>query len=50
MKMQTDIRTLALAITKGNIAKFLGIASFLDPLKDTAIPAINLARNLNLDI
>jgi Mg2+-importing ATPase len=43
-------RTLALAIKKGNMAKFLGIASFLDPLKDTAIPAINLARNLNLEI
>jgi magnesium-transporting ATPase (P-type) len=43
-------RTLALAIKKGNITKFLGIASFLDPLKDTAIPAINLARNLNLEI
>ena len=43
-------RTLALAIKKGNMVKFLGIASFLDPLKDTAIPAINLARNLNLEI
>jgi len=43
-------RTLALAIKKGNMAKFLGIASFLDPLKDTTIPAINLARNLNLEI
>ncbi len=43
-------RTLALAIKKGNMAKFLGIASFLDPLKDTAITAINLARNLNLEI
>jgi Mg2+-importing ATPase len=43
-------RTLALAIKRGNMAKFLGIASFLDPLKDTAIPAINLARNLNLEI
>jgi len=43
-------RTLALAIKKGNMVKFLGIASFLDPLKDTAIHAINLARNLNLEI
>jgi magnesium-transporting ATPase (P-type) len=43
-------RTLALGIKKGGKAKFLGIASFFDPLKETAFTAIRLAKSLNLEI
>jgi Mg2+-importing ATPase len=43
-------RTLALGIKKGSEAKFLGIASFFDPLKETAFSAIRLAKSLNLEI
>lgn len=42
-------RTLGLGILKPE-KKFLGIASFFDPLKETAFPAINLAKKLNLEI
>lgn len=43
---KNGLRTLALAVNN----KFLGIASFVDPLKETAFSAINLAKRLNLEI
>jgi Mg2+-importing ATPase len=46
---QNGFRTLALGINSP-YKKFLGIASFFDPLKETSFSAINLARKLNLEI
>ncbi|GBD34702.1 Magnesium-transporting ATPase, P-type 1 [bacterium HR35] len=43
---KNGLRTLALAVNN----KFLGIASFVDPLKETAFSALNLAKRLNLEI
>jgi len=43
-------RTLGLGIKKQEEGKFLGIASFFDPLKDTAFSAIQLAKNLNIEV
>ncbi|GIW65630.1 MAG: magnesium-translocating P-type ATPase [Candidatus Parcubacteria bacterium] len=43
---KNGLRTLALAVNN----KFLGIASFVDPLKESAFSAINLAKRLNLEI
>ena len=43
-------RTLALGIKTNEESKFLGIASFFDPLKETAFSAIQLAKNLNIEI
>ncbi len=44
------LRTLALAIESNNKKEFLGLASFKDPLKETAKEAIDLAKKLNLKI
>jgi Mg2+-importing ATPase len=46
---QSGFRTLALGISSP-YKKFLGIASFSDPLKETSFKAINLAKKLNLEI
>ena len=43
-------RTLALGIKTDKGVKFLGIASFFDPLKETAFSAMKLAKSLNLEI
>ena len=47
---KNGLRTLALGIKKEKENKFLGIASFFDPLKETAFSAIKLAKGLNLEI
>jgi P-type Mg2+ transporter len=47
---KNGFRTLALGIKTEKESKFLGIASFFDPLKDTAFSAIQLAKSLNLEI
>jgi Mg2+-importing ATPase len=47
---KNGFRTLALGIKTDEEAKFLGIASFFDPLKETAFSAIQLAKNLNIEI
>jgi P-type Mg2+ transporter len=47
---KNGFRTLALGIKTDGKAKFLGIASFFDPLKETAFSAIKLAQSLNLEI
>jgi Mg2+-importing ATPase len=47
---KNGFRTLALGIKTNEESKFLGIASFFDPLKETAFSAIQLAKSLNLEI
>ena len=47
---KNGFRTLALGIKTDEELKFLGIASFFDPLKETAFSAIQLAKNLNIEI
>jgi Mg2+-importing ATPase len=47
---KNGFRTLALGIKTDRESKFLGIASFFDPLKETAFSAIQLAKSLNLEI
>jgi Mg2+-importing ATPase len=47
---KNGFRTLALGIKTDEESKFLGIASFFDPLKETAFSAIQLAKNLNIEI
>jgi len=47
---KNGFRTLALGIKTQEGSRFLGIASFFDPLKETAFSAIKLARDLNLEI
>jgi len=47
---KNGFRTLALGIKTDEESKFLGIASFFDPLKETAFSAIQLAKSLNLEI
>jgi Mg2+-importing ATPase len=47
---KNGFRTLALGIKTSEESKFLGIASFFDPLKETAFSAIQLAKSLNLEI
>jgi Mg2+-importing ATPase len=47
---KNGFRTLALGIKTEEELKFLGIASFFDPLKESAFSAIQLAKNLNLEI
>jgi Mg2+-importing ATPase len=47
---KNGFRTLALGIKTNEESKFLGIASFFDPLKETAFSAIKLAQSLNLEI
>jgi len=47
---KNGFRTLALGIKTDKESKFLGIASFFDPLKETAFSAIQLAKNLNIEI
>jgi Mg2+-importing ATPase len=47
---KNGFRTLALGIKTEKESKFLGIASFFDPLKETAFSAIQLAKSLNLEI
>ncbi len=43
---EKGLRTLALSINK----KILGIISFVDPLKNTAISAIELTKKLNIEV
>jgi Mg2+-importing ATPase len=47
---KNGFRTLALGIKTNEESKLLGIASFFDPLKETAFSAIQLAKSLNLEI
>jgi len=47
---KNGFRTLALGIKTEKESKFLGIASFFDPLKETSFSAIKLAKSLNLEI
>jgi Mg2+-importing ATPase len=47
---ENGFRTLSLGIKTEKESRFLGIASFFDPLKETAFSAIQLAKNLNLEI
>jgi P-type Mg2+ transporter len=47
---KNGFRTLALGIKTQEGSRFLGIASFFDPLKETAFSAIQLAKNLNIEI
>jgi Mg2+-importing ATPase len=47
---KNGFRTLALGIKTQEWSRFLGIASFFDPLKETAFSAIQLAKSLNLEI
>ncbi len=47
---KNGFRTLALGIKTNEESKFLGIASFFDPLKETTFSAIQLAKSLNLEI
>jgi Mg2+-importing ATPase len=47
---KNGFRTLALGIKTDRESNFLGIASFFDPLKETAFSAIKLAKSLNLEI
>jgi P-type Mg2+ transporter len=47
---KNGFRTLSLGIKTDGGSKFLGIASFFDPLKETAFSAIQLAKSLNLEI
>jgi P-type Mg2+ transporter len=47
---KNGFRTLALGMKTDGESKFWGIASFFDPLKETAFSAIKLAKSLNLEI
>jgi Mg2+-importing ATPase len=47
---KNGFRTLALGIKTNEESKLLGIASFFDPLKESAFSAIQLAKSLNLEI